>query len=88
MTNLKVLILKNDAVLVTEVHEVPEADVGEPDCKLVNPCILKQNVDGEQYFEKWPSFTDQREFKIHSDSIFTIVDPKLDIIELYLKAIK
>jgi hypothetical protein len=37
---------------------------------------------------KWPVFTDQKELMIHSDSIFTIVDPKPDQIELYLKTIK
>jgi hypothetical protein len=87
MQNLKVLILKNDAVIVSEIHEVAGADLGEPDCKLVNPCILKQEL-GKQYMEQWPPFTVQREIKIHSDSIFTIVDPKPDLIELYLKAIQ
>lgn len=91
MENLKVLILKNDAILVTEIQEVGGADLGEPDCKLINPCILKEGIKQmpeSQYLEPWPSVTNQRELKIHSDSIFTIVDPKPDLIELYLKAIK
>ena len=88
MENLKILILKNDAVIASEVCEVIGADLGEPNCKLTNPCIMKQNHSGEQYFEPWPPFTDQKEIKISSDSIFKIVDPKPDIVELYLKAIK
>lgn len=88
MENLKILILKNDAVIASEVYEVVDADLGEPNCKLINPCVMKQYNSGEQYFEPWPPVTDQREIKISSDCIFTIVDPKPDIVELYLKAIK
>lgn len=88
MQNLKILILKNDAILASEVCEVIGYELGEPDCRLINPCVLKSNHDGVAYFEIWPKYTDQRELIIHSDSIFTIVDPKPEYIELYLKAIK
>ena len=87
MQNLKILILKNDAILMTEVHEI-ESELGEPDCKLVNPVQIFVSDSGECAMKRWPVFTDQRELKIHSDSIFTIVDPKPDQIELYLKTIK
>lgn len=88
MQNLKILILKNDAILMTEVHEVEGADLGEPDCKLVNPVQMFVSDSTTFDMRKWPVFTDQRELKIHSDSIFTIVDPRADQIEHYLKTIK
>jgi hypothetical protein len=88
MQNLKILILKNDAILVSEVHEVPESDLGEPDCKLVNPVQMIISDRNTYEMRRWPVFTDQRELKIHSDSIFTIVDPTPDQVELYLKTIK
>jgi len=87
MKNLKILILKNDLILISEVHEV-ECELGEPDCKLVNPCKMFVSDETTYDLKKWPVFSTQREFKIHSDSIFTIVDPKPDQIELYLKCIK
>ena len=87
MQNLKILLLKNDTILVTEIHEV-ESELGEPDCKLVNPCQMFVSDATTYDMRRWPVFTDQRELKIHSDSILTIVDPKPDQIELYLKAIK
>ena len=87
MQNLKILLLKNDTILVTEIHEV-ESELGEPDCKLVNPCQMFVSDATTYNMRRWPVFTDQRELKIHSDSIFTIVDPKPDQIEKYLKAIK
>lgn len=88
MENLKILVLKNDAILVSEVQEVPGADLGEPDCKLINPVQMLVSDSTTYEMRRWPVFTDQKELKIHSDSIFTIVDPKPDQIELYLKTIK
>jgi hypothetical protein len=88
MQNLKILILKNDSILVSEVHEVEGADIGEPDCKLVNPVQMFVSDSSNYTMKRWPCFTDQREIKIHSDSIFTIVDPKPDQIEIYLNTIK
>lgn len=87
MENLKILILKNDAILITEVEEV-ETELGGPDCRLKNPCQMFVSDATTYQLKKWPVFTDQRELMIHSDSIFTIVDPKPDQVELYLKAIK
>ena len=88
MQNLKILILKNDSILMTEIHEVGGVELGEPDCKLVNPVQMLVSDSTTFDMRKWPVFTDQRELKIHSDSIFTIVDPKPDQIEIYLKTIK
>ena len=82
MENLKLLILKGNTVLISEVREV-SAGIGEPDCKLVNPV----KVDGDK-LERWPQYTDQTELIIHSDSILTIVNPNSKYIELYLKTIK
>ena len=87
MQNLKILILKNDAILITEVEEM-ETELGGPDCKLINPCQMFVSNETTYELKRWPVFTDQRELMIHSDSIFTIVDPKPDQVELYLKTIK
>lgn len=88
MENLKILVLKNDAILISEVHEIEDAELGDVNCKLVNPCQMLVSDNGDCLLKKWPVFTDQREIKINSDSIFTIVNPRLDQIELYIKTIK
>ena len=41
---VKCLLLKNDAVLITEIVEVG-ADIGEPNCKLTNPFVLKKQSE-------------------------------------------
>ena len=77
---VKCLLLKVDNVIVTEIEEVP-SELGEPDCRLVNPF----RIDAEGNLTPWPEVTDQKEMMIHSDSILTIVDPKEEIVEKYLE---
>ena len=68
---IKILLLKNKTVLITEIEEVG-ADVGEPDCKLINPVEI---LDTEPLqFKKWlHDYTTQTTTMIQSDSILTIV---------------
>jgi hypothetical protein len=83
---IKCLLLKNDQVIVTEIVEVG-SELGEPDCRLINPYILKKRITSDYYLEPWLDFTDQNEFMIHSDSILTIADPTPRIIENYFELI-
>ena len=79
--NVKCLLLKIDTVLITEIVEVG-SELGEPDCKLINP----YQFFGEDDLQPWKEeVTNQTEFKIHSDSILTIADPTPEIIEKYLE---
>ena len=72
---IKCLVLKIGITLISEISEIG-GDVGEPDCQLINP--FKICDDGS--LVRWPSVTDQRSMKIHSDSIhrfaaFMFVNP-------------
>ena len=78
---VKCLLLKNNQVIVTEIVEVG-SELGEPDCKLINPVILDQS-SGD--LSIWLDFTDQNELMIHSDSILTIVDPNKEVLEKYFE---
>jgi hypothetical protein len=66
---IKIILFKNNLVLITRLEEVG-SEMGEPDCKLIDPFELK----GE-FLESWPSFTTQREMMVHSDSFLTIIEP-------------
>lgn len=70
---IKILLLKNKTVLITEIEEVT-AELGEPDCKLINPVEI---LDTEPLqFKKWlHDYTTQTTSMLSSDSILTIVDP-------------
>ena len=80
---IQILLLKNQLVLIARIEEV-STELGEPDCKLIEPYELKQE-NGENFLTSWPSFTTQKELMIHSDSILTLADPTLDIVEKYLE---
>tara|TARA_R100001460_G_scaffold1096_4_gene4455 strand:+ start:2745 stop:3008 length:264 start_codon:yes stop_codon:yes gene_type:complete len=74
---IKILLFKNNLVLIARVEEVG-SEMGEPDCKLIDPFELK----GE-FLESWPSFTTQREMMVHSDSFLTIIEPDKNQLDKY-----
>jgi len=78
--NVKCLLLKVNTVLITEIIEVG-SELGEPDCKLVNPYQFFDVDD----LRRWPEVSNQTELMIHSDSILTIADPTPEIVEKYLE---
>ena len=94
MSQIKIVVLMNNKVLVSEIEEVG-AEVGEPDCKLINPVILTTTEDkitveeGKVILTKWlQSFTSTNEFMMSSDKILTIADPNSGILEKYEDLIK
>ena len=40
---IKVLALANNQNLISEIEEVGSADIGEPDCKLISPFVIKDD---------------------------------------------
>jgi hypothetical protein len=78
---VKCLLLKVDTVLITEIVEVG-SELGEPDCKLINPYQFFGVDDLLPWKEE---VTNQTEFMIHSDSILTIAEPTPEIIKKYLE---
>ena len=77
---IQVLCLVNQMILIAEIDEVL-ADIGQPDCKLINPCVI---VDGK--LSKWMSdLTPNKEMFMSSDKILTLVDPSQNILEEYKK---
>lgn len=83
--NLKLLILTNNQILLTRIEEV-STDLGEPDCKLIEPYILNQeNITLSPYLV---DFTNQNTFMIHSDKILTIADPNSKLKDKYLSLVK
>jgi len=82
---IKLLLLMNNQILVSEIEEIG-ADIGEPDCKLIEPFILNQS---SETLSPWlVEFSSQNTFMIQSDKILTITDPKPTLLEKYQKLIK
>jgi len=86
--NVKCLLLNIDNVLISEVIEI-DAQLGDPNCKLINPCRWKKNESTEEfYFERWIEASDQKELMIRSEDILTIADPTPEVIKRYFEFIE
>jgi len=81
---IKVLVLMNDQILISQIEEVG-ADIGEPDCKLVNPFVIKDKSTLEPFLLE---YTRQDSFMMSSDKILTLADPMPTLLEKYQDLIK
>ena len=81
---IQVLYLTNNLILISQIDEVL-ADIGQPDCKLINPCVLDK--DGK--LTKWmSSLTDNTEMFMSSEKILTLVDPNQKLLDDYVNIIQ
>jgi hypothetical protein len=76
---IKILLLSTNELVISEIAEI-YAELGEPNCKLINP----YSVVGDSLSEWMRSYTDQSEMMIHSDKILTLVDPNEKYLNMYL----
>ena len=83
--NVKLVLFKIDTVLITEIVEL-DAELGDPNCKLIKPLEWKENKDNDDYsLNVWIEATDQEELMVRSEDILTIADPTPEVIEKYLE---
>lgn len=77
------VVLVEGSVIITEVKQVM-SELGEPDCKLVNPYLVK-----DKEIHPWlEEYTNTREIMISSDKILTLVEPKGYLLDQYLENTK
>ena len=85
MEPVKVLVLTNKQILVSQIDEVAPMDIGDPNCKLIEPFILGEN----DTLSPWLiDVTNENEFMMCSDKILTLVDAKPTLLEKYQNLIK
>ena len=71
--------MMNGQMILSQIEEVP-SDLGEPDCKLIEPFII--NDDGT--LSPWLlDVTTQNTFMISSDKILTLVEPNSKLKQKY-----
>ncbi len=74
-----VIVLTTGTTLIATLEEL-SSELGEPDCKLVEPYV----VTPEGTVEPWLlNVTNQSEVVISSDKILTLVDPKTPLLAKY-----
>lgn len=81
---IKVLVLMNNQILISQIEEVG-ADIGEPDCKLVEPYVITKDKTLEPFLL---DYTRENTFMMSSDKILTLADPTPTLFEKYEDLIK
>tara|TARA_Y100001963_G_scaffold93738_1_gene129146 strand:+ start:616 stop:849 length:234 start_codon:yes stop_codon:yes gene_type:complete len=72
-------------ILISEIAEIAAVVPGEPDCKLINPFIIKE----DQTLEPWLlKVTKDDIFMMSSDKILTLAEPTPTLLEKYLDLTK
>ena len=80
---IKVLALVNNYLLISEIEEVAAVDIGQPDCKLTNACIIVTE-SGQTVLEPFlNNVTRDSAIMMGSDKILTIVEPTPTLLEKY-----
>ena len=78
------IVLTNQQMLVSQIEEVG-AEIGEPDCKLLNPMVI---CEGNTLTPWLLEQTQQDVFMISSDKIITLADPMPTLLEKYISLTK
>ena len=77
---VRVIHLMNNQILISQIEEVG-AEIGEPDCKLVEPYVVDTST---LELEPWLlNITMQNEFMISSDKILTLAEPTSKLLKKY-----
>ena len=92
---IRILALANQQILISEIEEVGSADIGEPDCKLINPFVVNSSEQKitirEGVLTLTPfltSVTRETTFMMGSDKILTLAEPTPTLLEKYLDLTK
>ena len=83
-SEIQVIVLVSGTIVISKIAAVV-SELGEPDCKLINPYqILDDKLTPWLY-----QLTDSTDaIMISSDKILTLVDPKYSLLNDYLTLIK
>lgn len=76
---IKLIVLMNNRTLISQIEEVG-ADIGQPDCKLIDPFVVDSNKTLSPFL---CGFTKENTFMMSSDKILTLADPLPTLLEKY-----
>ena len=76
---VKVIALTNQKNLISQIEEVP-SELGEPDCKLIKPFVIKDDKSLEPFLM---DVTNETVFMMSSDKIITLAEPLPTLLEKY-----
>jgi hypothetical protein len=74
-------------ILISQIEEIG-ADIGEPDCKLIKPFVIKKELTMNTLEPFLCGYTKQDTLMISSEKIITLADPTPTLLEKYEDLIK
>ncbi len=75
---IKLIVLEHYK-LISKIEESP-SELGEPDCRLINPYVIKDDKSLEPFLD---GLTEEVEFMMSSDKILTLAEPTSTLLEEY-----
>ena len=84
MQDIIKLIVLEHYKLISKIEESP-SELGEPDCRLINPYIIKDDKSLEPFLD---GLTEEVEFMMSSDKILTLTEPTPTLLKDYQNIIK
>ena len=78
--DIKCILVNVDNLLISEIEEI-DAELGNPNCKLINPVVFESLDKMKPLVEA----SKDTEFMIRSDDILTIADPTQEVIDKYIE---
>ena len=82
---IKILALSNQQIIISELEEVAALDIGQPDCKLINPFLVSSDKTLEPFLN---GYTKDSTLMMGSDKILTLAEPTPTLLKKYLDLIK
>jgi len=76
--DIKCILVNVDNLLISEIEEI-DAEIGNPNCKLINPVVFESLDKMKPLVEA----SNDTEFMIRSEDILTIADPTSEVIAKY-----
>lgn len=81
--SINIIILQTGETLITQVKQLA-VDIGEPDYMLIEPFLISKKMELSITFSPWLiDYTNQNKFRISSEKMITMVEPKSSLIEKY-----
>lgn len=82
--NIKLILFPNSLLLISQVKEIVPEEIGQPDCSLIEPFVVKGD-----FLEPWLiEYSVQNTFMIHSDKFLTIAEPSIPLLQKYKELVK
>jgi len=78
---IKILVLVNGTIIISQVEEIAALDIGDPNCKMTSP----YKIDGKEMSPWLADVTDDVDIMICSDKILSLVEPHKSLVDAYLK---